>query len=244
MPFFHVFPDKAGLQSAADIVQSHVTRGATPTYGVDPSLVEYGIARFRHTHQGRIAEPLAFLSLMQWLETLDNLHIRAGIRSRLSSRFSRGNAYEEVIFLYLHHMLQYGLPLSTIFKFHGTPPSWANEVAEIVARRDGVDVPVGILGGISNNPGLSVVYYARTIKDIIWWLEHPATAPPVLVSTILFGPDVLIRIKGIILMGQLKFYTVGNKESLNAKTITEALTSLTPSHWFKKSVCPVLLSVC
>ena len=50
-------------------MQSYLLKGQSPTYGpVTARLVEYGIARLREGHEGEIVEPLAFLSLMRWLE--------------------------------------------------------------------------------------------------------------------------------------------------------------------------------
>jgi hypothetical protein len=240
--------DSAALQEAAQIVQSHLTKGKSPTFGpVTARLVEYGIARLRKGHEGQIVEPLAFLSLMKWLQTLDHANLEANIRSRLALQASRGDGYEELVVLYLLRTLRYPVPLSTIFNFHNTPV-WANDMAQIVGRLDGIDVAVDVLGGAPQNPGLGVVHYAADIEDVIRWLETPAVAPAVLITTHLFGPDVIIRCssplshstvasKNILVMGQFKSYTDGNKESLDAGTITQALTSLNRVHWFKQMVC-------
>jgi hypothetical protein len=44
-------------------------------------------------------------------------------------------------------------------------------------------------------------------------------------------------------MGQLKSFLTGNKESLGATTLTEALVSLHHDHWFKKAVRRLDLSL-
>jgi hypothetical protein len=239
--------DSVALQEAAQIVQSHLTKGATPTFGpVTARLVEYGIACLRTDHKGQIIEPLAFLSLVKWLQTLDHANLEANIRSRLASQASRGDAYEELVILYLLRALRYPIPLSTIFDFRNTP-IWLNDKAQIVGRLDGIDVAVDVLGDAPQNPGLGVVHYAADIKEVIRWLETPDVAPAVLITTHLFGPDVMIRCssqnnstvasRNILLMGQLKSYTDGNKNSLNAVTTSHALTSLNQDHWFKQEVC-------
>ena len=92
------------------------------------------------------------------------------------------------------------------------------------------------------------------ITPPIWmmlcWNQSTGTSPPVLVATYLFGPDVMIRCHSspsnsavgssttskVFLMGQLKSYTEGRKQSLNTKTTKDAITSLDPTHWFKKEV--------
>ena len=108
---------------------------------------------------------------------------------------------------------------------------------------DGDSVPVDIIGDALQNPALGVVHCAETIDDIISWIEGPGHAPVILVPTILFGPDVLARVKLSpsaslhILMGQHKSYTTGNKESLDAVTLSNALVSMQPNHWFKTAVC-------
>ena len=224
-------------------MQSHLTKGKSPTYGpVTAKLVEYGIARLRQGHQGHIIEPLAFLSLMMWLETHCNQQLEAGIRLRAGDEHSRGFAFEETMVLYLLRKLRYAVPLSSIFDFHPTfTPSWANETAHIVARLNGADVPVDVIGEAPQNPGLGVVHYADTIDDVICWIENLDPAPAILVASHLFVPDILLRVKllsgiVILILGQCKSYTSGNKYTLNAKTLSDALDSLHPNHWFKDSV--------
>ena len=84
--------DSAALQEAAQIVESHLTKDKSPTCGpVTTRLVEYGIA-LRQGLEGHIVEPLAFLSLMRWLQTLDHANLEVNIRSRLAfiSKFDPG----------------------------------------------------------------------------------------------------------------------------------------------------------
>lgn len=226
------------------IVQSHLIKGKPPTYGpVTAKLVEYGIACLREGHKGHIIEPLAFLSMMTWLKTHNNLNLQleAGVRLRAGDGDLRGYAFEETMVLYLLRKLRYPVPLSMIFDFHPKlTPSWANEAAHIVARLEGAYVPVDVIGEAPQNPGLSVIHYAGTIEDVIHWIETLETAPAILIASNLFGPDILLRVKLssmiVILMGQCKSYTNGNKCTLDATTLGEALDSLHPDHWFKKSV--------
>ena len=185
--------DSAALQEAAKIVQSHLTKGTCPTFGpVTARLVEYGIARLCPGHEGQITEPLAFLSLMKWLQTLDHANLEANIRSQLASEASHRDAYEELVVLYLLRTLRYPVPLSTIFNFCNTP-IWANDMAQIVGRLDGIDMAVDVLGEAPQNPGLGVVHYAADIEEVIRWLETPGVATAVLITSHLFGPDVMIR---------------------------------------------------
>jgi hypothetical protein len=229
---------------AVRIVQSHMLMGQSPTYGtVRHQLVEYGIARLREEHKGEIVEPLAFLSVMKWLEKEHKLNLQANLR-RLGNQSSRGSALEEVAFLYLLRALRHPVPFTTVFDFKPecTPP-WADEKAHIVARRDKKDVPVDVLGGAPENPGLSVAHYASDIEDIIGWIDELDTASVLLIPSQLFGPDVMVRCRSspsnrdVLLMGQLKSYTVGNNASVDAKMVAGALASLHPDHWFKQAVC-------
>jgi hypothetical protein len=232
-------------------VQSHLLKEQSPTYGpVTDRLVEYGIARLCEWRKGQIIEPLAFLSLMKWLETEEPLGIQAKLRLRLGNEPARGGAFEEVVNLCLLRALRYPVPFSTVFDFRCTPP-WANEVAHIVARLDNVDVDVDVLGRAPKNPGLSVVHYASCIEDIIDWIDRLDTASVLLVANPLFGPDVMARChssssnttvppRKVLLMGQLKSYTVGNNTSLGANTVAEAITSLHRDHWFKQAVCYIV----
>jgi hypothetical protein len=233
-------------------VQSHLLKGISPTYGpVTDRLVEYGIARLREGHKGQIIEPLAFLSLMKWLETEERLSIEANLRLRLGNEVARGGAFEEVVNLYLLRALRYPVPFSMVFDFRpGCTPPWADEVAHIVARLDNVDVDVSV-GKAPMNPGLRVVHYASCIEDIIDWIDRLGTASVLLVASHLFGPDVMARcnssptnttvpLRKVLLMGQVKSYTAGNNTSLRANTAAEALTSLHRDHWFKQAVCYIV----
>ena len=42
--------------------------------------------------------------------------------------------------------------------------------------------------------------------------------------------------RNVLIMGQLKSYTVGNNNSLDATTVAKALTSLNQDHWFEHKV--------
>jgi hypothetical protein len=197
----------------------------TPTYGpVTARLVEYGIARLREEHQGQIVEPLAFL-LMKWFQNHPSVSLERNLRSQLAVhwQFPRGDAYEQLVVLYLLRALRYSVPLSKIFKCDSSP-SWADE------NIHNVDLP--------QNPGLGVMHYAEDIEDVLEWIENVNPAwPAVLVSTTQFSLDVLVRTSNGLLMGQFKSYMKGNKETLGTTMLSQALTSLNRNHWFKQSVC-------
>ena len=213
---------------------------------VTDKVVEYGIARLRDGHKGHIIEPLAFLSVMSWLEAQD-LHLKSNIRLRLGhSEDSRPDAFDELVVLYLLRILGQPIPLSTIFDFHGAPPEWVDEPAQVVGRLGGINVPVNALGETTQNPGLAVAHYSETIQDILDWLENADSAPAVLIPGIRFGPDLIMRCKlstsdiTVVLMGQLKSSITGPKTSLKPGITADALTSLHESHWFKKEVCKLV----
>lgn len=245
--------DPKAFQEAAWIVQSHLTAGKSPTFGpVTYKLVEYGIARLRDGHQGHIIEPLAFLSLMQWLETRNDNTVGHNIRLRLGIPDARGGAFEELIVLYLLQSLCYPTPLRTIFNFFGNPPPWAHRLARAVGRLEGHNVPVGILGDAPENSSPSVVHFAEHIDDIVQWIESQ-DAPAILISNNLFGPDVIIRCElsspnsaappeDLFLMGQMKSCTESSTNSLNASTKAHDINSLHEDHWFKRVVSELGLS--
>jgi hypothetical protein len=143
------------------IVESHILGGETPTYGpVTDDLVEYGIARLRlhqGEHKGHIVEPLAFLSIMRWLQNQN--YIEAHLRSRLGHEAARGSTFEEVGILYLLRALCDGACFSSVFKFRFAP-AWAKETAHMVGHLDNANVDVELLGGTSKNPGRCVVEFA------------------------------------------------------------------------------------
>ena len=169
---------------------------------------------------------------MKWFQNQDNVNLETNTRFPLAVQDSHveGHDSEELIVLYLLRMLRYPVPFSTIFNFHNTPV-WANDMVQIVGCLDGI----------------GMVHYATDIDDVIRWVQTTATAPAVLVTTHLFDPDVMIRCSSpplnstavsgnVFLIDQIKFFTKGNKESLDAGTISHALTSLHPDHWFKEAV--------
>src|SRR6266567_6015016 len=185
--------DSNAVTEAVQIVQSHLLKGKSPTYGpVTEQLVEYGIARLREGHKGEIVEPLAFLSLMRWLQGQGHLNLEANLRLRLGNKSERGSSFEEVGNLYLLRALRHAVSFTTVFNFRCTP-SWADETAHIIARVGGKDVAVDGLGEAPENPGLSVVQYASSIEDAIDWLDQLDNALAVLISSRLFGLDVMVR---------------------------------------------------
>ena len=221
--------------------------GTTPIFGpVTVTLVEYGIARLRDGHNGHIVEPLAFLSVLKWLEGRD-FNVQSNIRLRLAHPDSRGKAFEQLVTLYLLRILRDPIPLCTVFDFYGTPPDWANEKAQVIGHLDGTTVSVDVLGETPENPGLGVVQYADSIEEVIHWLQS-SDAPAVLIASDNFGPDLMVLCRlssgGIVrLMAQQKSYTTGKKMALDAKTMRKALMSLHRDNWFKKKVCIFVLSL-
>lgn len=246
--------DQDGLRKASEILQSHLTRGKTPTFGpVSLKFVEYGLARLREDlggHHGQIIEPLAFLSLMRWLQyppisdTQPANSLITNIQSRLASPPSRGYALEEVVILYLLRTLRIPVPFNTVFKFHGTPPSWADNMAQISGRLEGKPVPVSILEGKPQNPGLCAVQYGDTIQDILNWVNNWNNAVAVLVPCTSFGPDIMVWCGKVLLMGQVKSYLKGNADNtLGAEPMSKALESLQEDHWFENKTNPQVRSL-
>ena len=185
---------------------------------------------------------------MKWLKKQKHVNLAmANIRLQL------GSCGEGLIILYLLRMLRYPVPFNMIFDFH-SKPDWENDMVHIVGRFDGNDVPVNVLGDAHQNPGLGVVHYTASIEEVIDWIETLAVTPAVLlVTSHLIGPDVvMIRCSSspsnstvtstTILMGQIKSFTDGNKESLDKGTInnSHSLTSLNQEHWFKQTVSPLV----
>lgn len=198
---------------------------------------------------------------MKWLEGQandpkdPNHSLTANIRLRLASKFSRGFAHEEVLILYLHRTMRNPVHFNAIFQFHGTPPEWANDKAQIAGRLDGLPVPVDNLGEAPKNPGLFVVQYANSMNDILDWIENGTAAPAVLVPNNNFGPDIMMWCRtqdggSVILMGQAKSYLTGSEttESLSAADVTKAVESLCEVKWFSTimdpSVRPLVSSLC
>lgn len=225
--------DLLDVRQVVAIIQSHLTKGSTPKFGPLPHKhVEYGIARLRNDHQGEIIEPLAFLSVVRWLETQKDLCLEANLIQDLGNQPYRGYAFEEVVILFLLRTFCRPTALNSVFKFHGTVPEWAGSETFIVGHLNDEEVPVNILEDPPRHPSLGVVQYAKSIEDVIQWLKK-SPASSVLVPIHVFGPDMIIKCHGVLLMGQAKSYLDGNINELNAGTTADALQSLNPVNWFK-----------
>jgi len=211
---------------------------STPTFGpLAHKHVEYGIAHLRDDHQGEIIEPLAFLSIVRWLETQKDLCLEVNLSHPLADTDYRGHAFEGVVILFLLRTFCRPTVLSTVFKFRGTIPNWADTLTQIAGRlQGGLEVPVNVLEIPWRYPSLGVVYYADTIEDIIRWFKE-SPAPSVLVPTHLFGPDIIIKcFGGLHLLGQVKPCLEGNINEIDATTT--AINSLNPTKWFTTVICP------
>ena len=229
----------SGVREVASIVQSHLIKKSTPTFGpLAHKHVEYGIAHLRDDHQGEIIEPLPFLSIVRWLETQKDLCLENNLSHLLADTEYRGHAFEGVVILFLLRTFCRPTVLSTVFKFCGTIPDWADALTQIAGRlQDGVEVPVNVLEIPWRYPSLGVVYYAHTIEDIIRWFKE-SPAPSVLLPTNLFGPDIIIKcFDGLHLLGQVKSCLEGNINEIDATTTAHALNSLNPTKWFTTMVC-------
>ena len=100
-----------------------LAQGGIPDFRTCPceSCRVRDIARLREGHKGEIVEPLAFLSVMKWLEQTNNLSEEARLQLRLADPAARGSAFEEVGILYLLRALRYPVPFNTVFDFRITP---------------------------------------------------------------------------------------------------------------------------
>jgi hypothetical protein len=73
-----------------------------PSFGlVTVKLVECGFACLCDEHSSQIIEPLAFVSLLKWLQTQPPHNLQSNTRPLLASPGSRRLAYEELVILYL-----------------------------------------------------------------------------------------------------------------------------------------------
>ena len=143
-------------------------------------------------------KPLAFLSIVRWFETQENLSLETYLRHPLADKEFRGHG---VVILFLLRTFCRPTVLSDVLKFHGAVPEWADMKARIVGRIEGKEVAVNVLENPPRYPSLGVVYYAKTIED----------RQSVLVPAHLSGPDAIIKCcDGLHLMGQTKSFLEGN----------------------------------
>ena len=230
--------DPSDVREVASIVQSHLIKKSTPTFGpLGQTHVEYGIAHLRDDHQGEIIELLAFLSIVRWLEAQKDLRLENDVRHPLADADHRGHAFEGVVILFLLRTFCRPTVLSRVFKFHGTLPNWAHTRTQIAGRLEGRYVPVNVLEIPPMYPSLGAVYFADTIEDIILWFKE-SPAPSVLIPTHLFGPDIIIKcVDGLHLLGQDKSCLRDNINEIGAKTTADAINFLNPKKWFQTVVC-------
>lgn len=169
---------------------------------------------------------------MRWLETQPDLCLETNLRNEVANQEFRGPAFEEVVILFLLRTFCRPTALNSVFKFHGTVSEWAGVETQIVGRVGDMD---NVFDSPPRYPSLGVVTYAKTIEDIIRWpKESPVSS--VLVPTNLFGPDMILKCRGLLLMGQARSYLTGNTNELDARTTAKALNSLNPAYWFIKEV--------
>jgi len=226
--------DLSDIRDVAALVQSHLTKGKTPTFGPLPHRhVEYSIAHLRNDHRGEIVEPLVFVSIVTWLETQKDLCVEASLRHALAIQPYRGYAFEELVILFLLRTFSRPTALNLVFKFHGTVPEWADAETHLVGRLEDREVPVNVLDLPPRYPSRGVVYFADSIEDIIRWLKA-SPVRCVLVPNNLFGPDMIIKCHGLLLMGQAKSFLNGRENELGATTVEKAINSLNPANWFRK----------
>lgn len=95
-------------------------------------IVQYGFAYFDGDKTIRVDEPLVLLAASNWFNSRGFPPIEHVIDS-LRSAPGRGEGWEDFLALYFSRAFQGQPPLHHVFTFHGTPPPWSQDSAELVA---------------------------------------------------------------------------------------------------------------
>jgi hypothetical protein len=209
-------------------------------------LVEYGVARFVGATSVKVSvdEPLALVGILHYLE--DNFHTLEGnVTTHLRSN-NQGMALEEVVLLALTRLLQNQGALKEIFAFHGQPPPWADQPAQIVARSSSGEFEAFSIVTPST-PSSIIAFSAKTPADVTRWLKSSDKGWCIPCNAM--GPDLITRVrlndgKILVLVIQAKGYTTGNVDTISAGVAPGALESLDPSRYFETLVRSQLISSC
>lgn len=227
-----------------------IIRGEYPIWtDTEKSLVQHGLAQFiveNSTYNDPnpvIQEPLALVGIMRYFESREYTvaaHIEAGLK------FNKGNGFENLILVAITRLLRGGdHRLKDIFQFHGEPPEWAHETAQIVVQTtSGSYSPFDIIVQEPMLPSSAHTVEAEKPGDVQRWLQHGGAGW--CIPGRYMGPDLMtwVRLhtgKILLLVVQAKCHLTGNitssAASLPADVTADAIRSLTPDEFFQSLVC-------
>jgi hypothetical protein len=201
------------------------------------SLVEYGLAQFIGPGETHIKEPLSLVSIMRYFESKD-LTIDGTIRSRFQA--DQGGAFEDIVLLAITRALQGGKALKDVFQFYGSPPSWAETPARIVAQTaSGCFKSFDMVTGQPVIPSTGIAISAPSLQDIKNWVYDGGAGWCIPGNGM--GPDLMtwLQLKDenyLLLVIQAKCHLFGSSENITAKATDAAIQSVIPHRFFASLV--------
>jgi hypothetical protein len=227
------------LEDLSKSIYDFMVRSVFPMCWKDRKiLVEAGLGRFvveTPTETGIIiAEPLAIISIMRYLESKGKAHISNALGTLQDNQ---GVGFEPAVLLGMTKLLQNRKPLREIVNFKELSPEWANCTAQLVRRSSTGFQNFDWNGSL---PTTDLTHYAESIEEVKAWLESGTTAwcfPGKLI-----GPDIMARVmlsnRCLVLLAiQVKGHLSSNTNTVTADTATKAIRSLDPKNWYSSLVC-------
>ena len=211
------------------------------TLGKDEATyVEYGFARFVDSETKSVAvdEPLVLLAATPWI----NKHHRSRYKhfaEQIQWQDPHSNGFENYLAFCIDMIFSHRQKLNEVFTFLGTPPSWSDLEAELVALYkyngdvDTVEESTAQHFRFSG-PSVTLGTNAKSLEETSHWLNHK-THSPICFPHFAMGPDLIFVLR--LSDGSLIWVVLQAKYSTERKTIPRkllraSLRSLTPSLFF------------
>jgi hypothetical protein len=232
------------------------------TLGKDEATyVEYGFARFVDSETKSVAvdEPLVLLAATHWINT----HHRSSYKYfakqiRLNDQHSNG--FENYLAFCIDMIFSHGphrRKLNEVFAFPGTPPSWSNMEAELVALYNynhnyttdtldgGIDINVDVVEEstvrhfLFSGPSVTLGTNAKSLQETSHWLKHKNRSP-ICFPHISMGPDLIFILRlsdsSLIWVVLQAKYSLGKNGTLSRAYLRQAMRSVTPALFFRDKV--------
>jgi hypothetical protein len=234
------------LSTIHQLTTHYLMRSVLPrTLGKDEATyVEYGFARFVDSETKSVAvdEPLVLLAATHWVNThYCSSYKHVAEHAHLLDQHSNG--FESYLAFCIDMIFSHRRRLNEVFAFLGTPPSWSDLDAELVAlykdNNGGIDtVEESIVQNfLFSGPSVTLGTNAKSLEETSHWLNHKIHSPICFPHSAM-GPDLIfvLRLSDgslIWVVLQAKFSEGTNKNgTVRRSMLRQALRSLTPSLFF------------
>ena len=242
------------LTTIYQLTTHYLMRSALPvTLGNDEAMyVEYGFARFvdSETKRVKVDEPLVLLAATRWINTHHcSSYKHFAKQIQLNDQYSNG--FENYLAFCIDMIFSGRRRVNEVFAFLGTPPSWSELEAKLVALYDynytfdaeldgGVDVEEGLVQHyLSSGPSVTLGTNAKSPEETFDWLKHK-THSPICFPHDAMGPDLIFVLRlsdGSLIWVVLQAkYSLGKNGLLSRDLLRQAMRSVTPALFFRDKV--------